>query len=367
MKSSKLIWRQIPVATKYRYKVILFIAVGWTLIDQLYLFIRLRLPGISPDRDLFNYSDLSGVLLRALIVFVMSGLMAFVLFYQAHRNTIELPLAMNFLLKVGLLIGVAFLMNFLIFFFNSILFQNKSPGMAVSNFAYYGFHTTWLIKKIPGWILTFSLLQVIVEVIKKYSPGIFFDVLFGKYRHPKNEKRIVMFIDLKDSTPIAEKLGNLDYFKFIRHFIELVSNALMQYHGRIYQYVGDEIVVSWIYNAKNAKHCMDALIETRKQIQQKSESFRRHFNIVPEFRVGIHVGDVTVGEIGILKKDLAMSGDTMNTTARIRSACSELNQKFIVSKDVVDTLDLKDWQSESLGIIDLKGKKAGIELFALKI
>ncbi len=367
MRAVNLKWRGIPVAAKYRAKVVLWIAFGWTVLDLIYLFVRVSLPGISPDRDLFDYSSFGVVLFRGAIVFIFSGLMGFALFYQAHRNTIELPLSLNFLLKTGLLVLIAFLMNFFIYYLHAILFLHRDPLQSLRNFAYYGFHTTWLIKKIPGWLLTFSLLQVIVEVIKKYSPGIFFDVLLGKYRHPQVEKRIVMFIDLKDSTPIAEKLGHVDYFKFIRQFIEIVSTALMQYHGRIYQYVGDEIVVSWVFNARNAKHCLDALIETRKLIQQNGENFRRQFDIVPDFRVGIHIGEVTVGEIGILKKDLAMSGDTMNTTARIRSACSELNQKFIVSKDVIDTLDLKDWQSESLGVVDLKGKKMGVELFALKI
>ena len=89
--------------------------------------------------------------------------------------------------------------------------------------------------------------------------------------------------------------------------------------------------------------------------------------MVPEFRVGIHVGEVTVGEIGVVKKDLAMSGDTMNTTARIRSACNELNRHFIVSKDFVDNINLETWQTESLGEIELKGKGKGIELFTLKI
>ena len=293
--------------------------------------------------------------------------MASVLFFQAHRNTIELPLGINFLLKTGILILLAFLMNFLFYFIYSVFFLDNSAATSLQKFIYYAFNSPWMVKKTPGWLLTFLLLEVIVEMIKKYSPGIFFDVLLGKYRHPKVEKRIVMFIDLKDSTPIAEKLGNVDYFRFIRRFIEVVSTALIQYHGRIYQYVGDEIVVSWQFNPKNARRCIDALIETRKLIQKKGENFRRHYDITPEFRVGIHIGDVTIGEIGIIKKDLAMSGDTMNTTARIRSACSELNQKFIVSKDVIDTLDLKDWQSESLGIIDLKGKNSGIELFALKI
>jgi len=54
-----------------------------------------------------------------------------------------------------------------------------------------------------------------------------------------------MFIDLKNSTPIAEKMDNFSYFRFIREFIYYISTALLEYEGRIYQYVGDEIVVSW--------------------------------------------------------------------------------------------------------------------------
>ena len=83
--------------------------------------------------------------------------------------------------------------------------------------------------------------------------------------------------------------------------------------------------------------------------------------------MGIHVGEVTIGEIGVVKKDLAMSGDTMNTTARIRSACTELNHHFIVSKEFVEAGFLKTSQIESLGMVDLKGKKDEIELFSLKI
>jgi adenylate cyclase len=176
-----------------------------------------------------------------------------------------------------------------------------------------------------------------------------------------------MFIDLKDSTPIAEKLGHQQYFKFIREFIYQISNALIEHGGSIYQYVGDEVVVSWLFDKKNTRKCMDALIEARKNLQKRGEHCRRIYGLIPEFRVGIHLGDVTVGEIGVIKKDIAMSGDTMNTTARIRSACSELNQKYIVSKEFKENVDLKDWQTESLGMVELKGKNHGVELYSLKI
>jgi adenylate cyclase len=189
----------------------------------------------------------------------------------------------------------------------------------------------------------------------------------GKYLKPTIEKRIVMFLDLKDSTPIAEKLGSKEYFRFIRDFIYFVSIAMIEYNGRIYQYVGDEVVVSWLFNIPNSRRCMDSLIEARRLLQRNSNKFRRLYDVVPEFRVGIHVGDVTVGEIGVIKKDIAMSGDTMNTTARIRTACSELNHKFIVSKAFAEVIDFKEWQVENLGLVDLKGKKESIELVALKI
>ena len=126
-------------------------------------------------------------------------------------------------------------------------------------------------------------------------------------------------------------------------------------------------MVSWDEEKKNYQRSLAAVIASRKNIQKHSTFYRRHFDIIPEFRVGIHVGEVTIGEIGVIKKDLAMSGDTMNTTARIRSACNELNEKFIVSKAFVDRSNLKTFQTQSLGQIELKGKGSGIELFSLKI
>ena len=81
MRSSKLIWRQIPVATKYRYKMILMIALGWTLIDLIIpVDSGLQIPGISPDRDLFNYQHISPIILRVIVVYIVSAIMVSVLF-----------------------------------------------------------------------------------------------------------------------------------------------------------------------------------------------------------------------------------------------------------------------------------------------
>src|SRR5205085_9760102 len=149
------------------------------------------------------------------------------------------------------LIVAAFLINLLLYAINSVTLLGLPVSESFHHFYsdFSDFHK--LLQKILYWLILFVITQLIIELNEKYSPGVFMDILLGKYVHPKIEKRIVMFIDLTDSTPIAEKLGSQDYFRFIREFIYHVSNALIEYGGRIYQYVGDEIVVSWLFTPSN--------------------------------------------------------------------------------------------------------------------
>jgi adenylate cyclase len=203
-----------------------------------------------------------------------------------------------------ILLSSAFAINFLIHFLNEFYISNKSAEDAVNQIIGYALRKNWLLQKIFYWVMIFFVTQLFLIINEKYSPGVFADILLGRYIQPKVEKRIVMFMDLKDSTPIAEKLGHELNFKFIRDFIYQVSTAVIEFEGTIYQYVGDEVVISWLFKKNNTRKCMDAIIQSRKNIQKRSGHFRRIYGIVPEFRVGIHVGDVTVGEIGVIKKTL---------------------------------------------------------------
>lgn len=344
--------------SRYRLRIILYIAIFWTVLD-LCVSLIIRHPYISRPVNAF--------FLRAVLVFVFSFFMGYLFTFPLKSLVRNGSLWINFLLKSLILLVAAFTMNFIVHFAESKLVDGLSAWAATSDFLYETLDVKWLLQNTFYWMILFVITQLYLEINDKYSPGVFFDIVLGKYIRPKVENRIVMFIDLKDSTPIAEKLGHHNYFLFIREFIFHVSMGLIEHEGIIYQYVGDEIVVSWLYSRKNISRCLSAVIAARKNLQKNSERFRRNFGVLPEFRVGIHVGEVTVGEIGVIKKDLAMSGDTMNTTARLRSACNEMNQKFIVSRAFIDSSDLKNWQSESLGMIELKGKSDALELFSLKI
>jgi adenylate cyclase len=367
MKPDRPISSGFSVIKKYKLRMILIVAVSWIIIDSLFYIFRLTEQTTPSKYSLFQKHNIETILLREANVFFLSMILAYFLVFFMKSFFRRISLWITMFLKAVILIFGALIINFFIHFTCATLIAKQTVSYTLESFYRNTFETPWLIQKIPEWIILFILTQLIIEINEKYSPGVFIDIMLGKYIQPKDEKRIIMFIDLKDSTSIAEKLGHNEYFKFIRDFIYYISTGLMEYGGRIYQYVGDEIVVSWPDTKRNAKKCIYALIEARKSLNKNLNVFLSNYGLIPEFKAGIHAGEVTIGEIGIIKKDLVMSGDTMNTTARIRTACNELNQKYILSKDFLDQIKLKDWQAESLGPIELKGKNTSLELYALKI
>ena len=98
MRSSKLIWRQIPVAPNTEYKIVLLIALGWTLIDMLYIFFMqvTGFAGISPADDLFNDNNFKRCITPDSGGFLYQCRICFSFFSSAHGNSIELPLGNKF-------------------------------------------------------------------------------------------------------------------------------------------------------------------------------------------------------------------------------------------------------------------------------
>ncbi|MBO9200038.1 MULTISPECIES: adenylate/guanylate cyclase domain-containing protein [Niastella] len=358
---------KLGAISRYRIKLMVMTALFWTIIDTgvyLYKFFR---DHINEAIDPFDMHTSAVLLLRTGLVFIICLAMAYLLIYQLKHLVRNLPLGLGLLIKSILLVGAAFLLNYILHYTYIWLIEKEPLTTELGHNYYKTFQSSLFFSQWIRWLITFLVTILIIEVNEKYSPGVFLDILAGRYLTPKNEKRTVIFIDLVDSTTIAEQLGHKKYFRFIRDFIYFISIALLENDGQIYQYVGDEVVASWVVKNSNAnKKCLQALLDCKRLLKRNNKYFKRQYGFVPEFRAGIHTGEVTIGEIGVIKKDLAMSGDTMNTAARLRSATSELNQQVITSKAFVSQTNLKNWQFANLGLVDLKGKESAMELYALK-
>ena len=219
------------------------------------------------------------------------------------------------------------------------------------------------------WLGVVLLTLLGLQVNDKYGPGVFVSFLLGKYFQPKREERVFMFLDLRASTQIAEKLGERRYFEFLKELYKDVTPGILQAKGEIYQYVGDEIVVSWKLESGRAySSCVDCYFNIAQLISDRSGYYQRTYDgILPEFKAGMHAGYAMVGEIGIVKREIAYSGDVLNTTARIQAKCNELGVNLLLSDYLLDKIALPpDYQPRSLGAIELRGKQEAIGLFTIQ-
>ena len=219
--------------------------------------------------------------------------------------------------------------------------------------------TTWLL------VVAFTIIALLVN--DKYGPGVFKKFLLGRYFNPKREERIFMFLDLRSSTTIAEKLGEELYFSFLKDVFKYSTSSILRHQGEIYQYVGDEIVISWeIGNGVRDANCISCYFDIQEALYKRKDYFLELYGTHPEFKAGIHYGHVMAGEIGVVKREIAFSGDVLNTTARIQSKCNELGVNILASGDIIELLDPKDiHEPKRIGEIELRGKKELVTLFTI--
>jgi adenylate cyclase len=206
------------------------------------------------------------------------------------------------------------------------------------------------------------------QVNKSYGPGGIIQILMGRYHKPQVENRIFIFIDLKGSTTIAEELGHLEYSKLIQNLVYDLNYVAQIYSGEIYQYVGDGVIITWTKRTglKDLK-CIQFFYSFQYRIEKRKQYYLKRFKLIPEFKAGIHLGEVTVAEIGDIKRELAFHGDVVNTAARIQDACNKTGKQFLASKSMAWWIPRHGrFKVDSVGMLALKGKAKEEEIFSIE-
>jgi adenylate cyclase len=205
------------------------------------------------------------------------------------------------------------------------------------------------------------------EVSENLGHAVLNNFLTGKYHTPIEEERIFLFLDIRSSTTIAERIGHVKYFQMLKAYFADLTDPIITYSGEIYQYVGDEIVVSWkLKNGLHNNNCIRCFFAMKKEIEKQAKKYIETFGLVPEFKAGFHIGKVTAGEIGIIKKDIIFTGDVLNTTARIQGLCNTYNVDILISGHLRERLHFgQQFELKALGESELRGRDEKITLFTV--
>jgi class 3 adenylate cyclase len=219
-------------------------------------------------------------------------------------------------------------------------------------------------------ILTLAsfLINFVRQLNRVLGPGTLVNLLLGRYHRPVAEERIFMFLDLNDSTAIAAALGPFRFHDFKNDFFHDMADPILKTRGQIYQYVGDEAVVTWtVERGLHQGNCLRCVFLVTERIHEQKERYLARYGIVPEFKAGLHGGPVVTAEIGDIKKDIVHSGDTVNTAARVEAQCRPLERRVLVSEALLSRCRVpEDLEIEDMGERELRGKTETLRLFSVR-
>lgn len=233
-------------------RTVLIITVCWTLyacisfISQYFFIYDLvalkKLAGSFPFWD-----ELIGTMLLGVFGGLAGGwLLVFKLASRYRKKSFAFGIINAGLLFIVTYAGLAavglFIIDLVYFSFNggfssavsksadNVLFNILSPSFIINVFLF-------------GILVSFT--QFMLQVSDKFGPGVLWKFITGKYYHPRQEERIFMFLDLRSSTTIAEKMSSENFFGLLKDVYNDVTEPILNSQGEIYQYIGDEVVVTW--------------------------------------------------------------------------------------------------------------------------
>ncbi|PCJ64335.1 MAG: hypothetical protein COA58_13355 [Bacteroidetes bacterium] len=291
-------------------------------------------------------SVLLAALLGAVDVFLLKRIL--------YRKPLIMVFAIGFLIHLVVMGLTAFGIDQAIHFWLERVFKIGVIQPNIQEFA------VWIMLM----VVTIFVSRFIIEIEKKLGYGNLSKLIAGRFYKPREEEKIFMFVDLKDSTAIAEKLGMYRYSYLLKDCFSDFS-VVDKFNAQIYQYVGDEVVITWpISEAKNYRRFLQAFFAFKEVLHKKRAIYEEKYGIFPVFKAGAHAGPIIVTEVGDIKREFTYHGDTINTTSRIQDMCNDFNSDMLISESLYSIIKpYSEYHFEDVGGILLKGKAQGVRLF----
>ena len=143
---------------------------------------------------------------------------------------------------------------------------------------------------------------------------------------PREERRLVtaLFCDLVGFTPLSERLDPEEVRDIQAAYFEQMSAQIERYAGTVEKYAGDAVLALFgapIAHEDDAERAVLCALGMQAAIEPVADQTRKRWDVEPAIRVGVNTGEVVSGAWNASgRQDVAVTGDALNTAARIQAA-----------------------------------------------
>jgi len=184
----------------------------------------------------------------------------------------------------------------------------------------------------------------------------------------KKKQLSMFFSDIANFTTISESYPAEKLILHLSEYFDELTKIVLDNNGTVDKYIGDSIMAFWGSPQQDNQHylncCLSALLCQRRLLDlNRKWSYEKK----PELytRIGIHTGDVIVGNMGSGERmNYTLLGDSVNLAARLEGTNKVYGTKIIVSEATVRQLH-EHAVVRPLDIVAVKGKNEGVTIYEL--
>ena len=205
-----------PKYRRYFWHALSF-AIIWTIFGLLYVLLEKGILGNSTLYPATNnkYDFKSSIIYTPIVSFIMGFVQGWLEVAWMKKKFLSKPFWLKILFKgtIYLLMIIIFL-GVLTLLVNSLRYRSNpwDPIVVDSLIQFFTRFSFWSVV-VYAAVSSVDVALFFSEVRDYLGSGIFYNYSFGKYFKPRKEIRIFMFLDMKSSTTIAEKMGHEKYFR----------------------------------------------------------------------------------------------------------------------------------------------------------
>jgi class 3 adenylate cyclase len=246
-------------------------------------------------------------------------------------------------------------------------------GIHITHFLLWPFYRLPVpYAMLPLVIPLVILFAVIGIVVMRTAHFIGIETLFhltvGTYHRPVLQEKVLVFLDINNSTALAEELGAVRTKSLVGKFLFDISKPITDHGGEIYLYKGDGLIALWDWREavrdNRILRTIDAVFAT---IRRERREYLELFGVVPSFRIGVHGGEVVVSEQGDTKRAIGVYGTTINIAARMEEAAKTHNVACAISGDVAENLRGEEARLIPIGYEKIRGSAVEIPIYEYRV